>query len=66
MTRKDEFVELLVRARKCITDLPGWDDDETTTDLLDEIDAAFGGQVPSEGRGAYDDSSNPAYLSDDE
>lgn len=56
MIRKDELVDLLVRARKVITDQPGWEDDEECVALMLAVDwEVFGGLVPSEGRGAYDD-----------
>jgi hypothetical protein len=44
---------VLVRARKVITDIPGWDDEPEAVEVLAEIDDELG-EVPEAGKGAYD------------
>lgn len=52
-----ELLAILARARRALTNEPGWDDSEDCVAVVESIDEAFGGpdKVPLAARGAYDD-----------
>lgn len=50
---KLDYYRLLIRARKELTDQPGWQDTESTVELIEDIDNEIGDPLPEAAKGAY-------------